>query len=213
MRRDFEQFARRMRLIYFFTGKTENHILFMLNQLGCPRFNTLLLLRATSLYSSWKIAKLTLIFKKDDATEIGNYRPISLLSIPNKIIESEVVHVFERHWLASDRLCAYRQGYSTEPLLVHRTKTFRKAVDSGLISYHAWTRQTKYSRPRCNSITESTSKRQWWNPRKKRLMTSLADYTEASKLTTWLRNGRSKLPFRLEYQYSTHLQKSTNLNR
>ena len=109
----------------------------MLKQLGCPRFNTLLLLRATSLYSSWKIAKLTPIFKKDDATEIGNYRPISLLSIPNKIIESEVVHVFKRHWLASDRLCAYRQGYSTEPLLVHRKETLRKAVDSGLISYHA----------------------------------------------------------------------------
>ena len=34
--------------------------------------------------------RLTPIFKKDDATEIGNYRPIALLSIPSKILESEV---------------------------------------------------------------------------------------------------------------------------
>ena len=54
--RDFEQFARRMRLLYIFHGKTENHILFMLNQLGCPRFNTLLPLRAT-----WKMSKHNLL--------------------------------------------------------------------------------------------------------------------------------------------------------
>ena len=46
-----------------------------------------------------------------------------------------------------------------------------------------------------------------------RLVTSLADYTKANILTTWLRNGFYKLPIRLEYQHSTHLQKSTNLNR
>lgn len=33
-----------------------------------------------SLYSSWKIAKLTPIFKKDDATEIGNYRPTDIVT-------------------------------------------------------------------------------------------------------------------------------------
>ena len=70
-------------------------------------------------------------------TEIGNYRPISLLSILSKILESEandsmVHHVFKEHRLASDRQWAYRQGYSTEFLLVHLTETWRKVVDSGL---------------------------------------------------------------------------------
>ena len=94
-------------------------------------------IKSESFYSSWKIGKLTPIFKKDDATEIGNYRPISLLSIPSKILESEVNdtlahHVFKEHRLAPDRQWAYRQGYSTELLLVHLTETWRKAVDSGL---------------------------------------------------------------------------------
>ena len=70
-------------------------------------------IKSESFYSSWKIGKLTPIFKKDDATEIGNYRPISLLSIPSKILESEVNdtlvhHVFKEHRLASDRQWAYR---------------------------------------------------------------------------------------------------------
>ena len=44
-------------------------------------------------------------------------------------------------------------------------------------------------------------------------MTSLADHTEVNTLTTLLRNGLNKFPFRLEYQYSTQLQKSKNLNQ
>ena len=71
------------------------------------------------------------------AIEIGNYRPISLFSIASKILESEVndtlVHnVFKEHRLASDIQRTYRQGYSTELLLVHLTETWRRALDSGL---------------------------------------------------------------------------------
>jgi len=61
--------------------------------------------------------------------------------------------------------------------------------------------------------TMSVSKHQWWKPRRKKLMTSLTDYTKANTLTIWLQNGYYKLPIHLEYQYSTHLQKSINLNR
>ena len=74
-------------------------------------------IESESLYLSWKIAKLTPIFKKDDATEIGNYRLISPLSVLSKILESEVNdtlvhHVFKEYRLASDRQWAYREGYS-----------------------------------------------------------------------------------------------------
>lgn len=89
-------------------------------------------------FNSWKTARLTPIFKKDDETVIGNYRPVSLLSVPSKILESEandtiVRHVFIENELVSDRQWAYRAGYSTERLLIHLTETWRKAVDSGLV--------------------------------------------------------------------------------
>ena len=40
--------------------------------------------------TSWKTAKITPVFKKDNETDRGNYRPISLLSVPSRILESLV---------------------------------------------------------------------------------------------------------------------------
>ena len=87
-------------------------------------------------FSTWKTARLTPMFKKDDETERGNYRPVSLISIPSKIMESEindilVRHIFKDNNLASNRQWAYRSGHSTEYLLIHLTETRRRALDSG----------------------------------------------------------------------------------
>lgn len=59
-------------------------------------------------FSDWKIARITPVHKKDDESYGANYRPISLLSIPSKLLESEandniVQHVFKENNLASDR--------------------------------------------------------------------------------------------------------------
>ena len=43
-----------------------------------------------TVFTSWKTAKITPVFKKDDETDRGNYRPMSLLSAPSKIFESLV---------------------------------------------------------------------------------------------------------------------------
>ena len=86
----------------------------------------------------WKTAKLTTIHKKDDATNRGNYRLLSILSVPSKISESCVNDVIVDHVLNSNRLVtdnqwAYRKGYSTELLLVHLTETWRHSIDSGYV--------------------------------------------------------------------------------
>ena len=89
------------------------------------------------IFSSWKTARLGPIYKKDDETDIGNYLPVSLLSVPGKIMESEinrtlVQHIFKSNNLASDKQLAYRVGYSTELLLIHLTESWRRAADSGM---------------------------------------------------------------------------------
>lgn len=88
------------------------------------------------LFSDWKTARLTPIYKKDDQSDPTNYRPVSLLNIPSKILESEandntVQHVFKENNLAPDRQSAYRPGFSTELLLEHPTETWRRLVDEG----------------------------------------------------------------------------------
>ena len=65
-----------------------------------------------------------------------SYRPISLLSIPSKILESVVndalvTHVFASNNLASDRQWAFRKGFSTKLLLTQLTELWRKEVDKG----------------------------------------------------------------------------------
>ena len=87
-------------------------------------------------FSSWKTARLSPIFKKDDETVCGNYRPVSLLSVPSKILEAEindrfVQHVFKDNQLITDKQWAYRRGFSTDLLLVHLTEIWRMAVDLG----------------------------------------------------------------------------------
>lgn len=80
-----------------------------------------------TVFPAWKTARVMPAFKKDDEADRGNYRPISVLCVPSKIMESEVndalvqQHVFKDNNLVSDRQWAYRAGYSTYLLLIHLT--------------------------------------------------------------------------------------------
>ena len=65
-------------------------------------------LKDETIFSQWKSARVTPAHKDNDETDAANYRPISLLSIPSKILESVVndtlvTHVFASNDLASDR--------------------------------------------------------------------------------------------------------------
>ena len=51
-------------------------------------------IRECRVYNNWKVARLTPVFKKDDPTVMSNYRPLSLLSVPSKILESCVAMIW-----------------------------------------------------------------------------------------------------------------------
>jgi len=86
-------------------------------------------------FSQWKVARLNPVFKKGDETDRGNYRPLSLLSVPSKILETCVTdtlvnHIFMENKLVTDNQWAYRKGHSTELLLIHLTEIWREAIDA-----------------------------------------------------------------------------------
>ena len=88
-------------------------------------------------FTNWKTARLTPVYKKDDETDCCNFR--SLLSVPSKILESIVNdtiivrHVYKANNLVTDKQWAYRAGFSTDLLLTQLTQTWREAVDAGLV--------------------------------------------------------------------------------
>ena len=66
---------------------------------------------------SWKKGKIIPLFKGGDHLEVNNYRPISLLPLPGKIIK-KIVHnritkFLEEHSLLNERQGGFRRGHST----------------------------------------------------------------------------------------------------
>ena len=45
----------------------------------------------------WKKSNVTPIFKKDKKEEPGNYRPVSLTSLPGRVIEQQILATISRH--------------------------------------------------------------------------------------------------------------------
>jgi hypothetical protein len=82
-------------------------------------------------------AIVSAIYKKDNETERDNYRPISILSVPGKMMEtcvtSTINNHLEIHDLSNDHQWGFKQGHSTELLLVKMTEDWRTALDQKLV--------------------------------------------------------------------------------
>ena len=72
-------------------------------------------------------------FKSGPPSDRGNYRPLSMLSIPSKLLEgvvcSEIDDQVEE--VPNPNQWAYKKGLSTESLLVYLTETWKSAMDNG----------------------------------------------------------------------------------
>lgn len=61
---------------------------------------------------SWKRTKVTPTFKKGARTDIANYRPISLLYIPNKLFEHQVCNTVDEHLNTSSLKSSSQWGFT-----------------------------------------------------------------------------------------------------
>jgi len=92
------------------------------------------LLSKIDLPDDLKTARVVPLFKKNDKTEVGNYRPVSILSIVSKVLERVVYDLMEEYLCNKDLLYKYQSGFrrqfSTESCLL-LTDYIRFEMDKG----------------------------------------------------------------------------------
>ena len=85
--------------------------------------------------SALKLAKVIPVYKKDSKLDFSNYRPISLLSNLDKIMEklmyTRTVKFFNNNNLFYLLQFGFKQNYSTTHALISITETIRKYLDEG----------------------------------------------------------------------------------
>jgi len=83
--------------------------------------------------SQWKLANVTAIYKKNDASEAKNYRPVSLLSCMGKVFERLVYNVmyeyFIRHSLLTEKNSGFKKADGTTNQLVHMMDYIYQEID------------------------------------------------------------------------------------
>jgi hypothetical protein len=92
-------------------------------------------LKEGTLPHQWKVANVTPLFKKGDKSKAGNYRPVSLKSIPCKIMERVIRDaVFEhsnQNNLLSDCQHGFVEGRSCATNLLGVMDDWTKLLDEG----------------------------------------------------------------------------------
>ena len=78
-----------------------------------------------------KLADITPVYKKDDATQDKNYRPVSVLPTVSKVFERLMQQQIQKYMDAhlSKYLCGYRRGYSTQTALSIFVEKWKEVLD------------------------------------------------------------------------------------
>jgi len=85
-----------------------------------------------------KVSCVIPIFKKGSSTDVSNYRPISLLSNIEKILEklmySRLYSFLDNHKALYDRQFGFRKSHSTINTLLNIVERIRKSLDEGYLA-------------------------------------------------------------------------------
>ena len=88
--------------------------------------------------TKWKIAKVIPLYKSGPKSDIGNYRPISILPVLSKVLESlvhqKLISYLEENRLLYDHQFGFRAKRSTELAVTLLVDKIRKEADKGNIT-------------------------------------------------------------------------------
>ena len=84
--------------------------------------------------SRWKYAKVVPLPKAGDLTDVSNWRPVSLLPLPGKILEktvhNRILNFFKDNHVLDERQGGFREGYSTTRTIVEFTEDLYMAMNN-----------------------------------------------------------------------------------
>lgn len=93
-------------------------------------------IRSGTVPNDMKLAKVIPLYKKKSRLDVGNYRPVSILSIVSKILEKSVFKQLNKYLVDNNMLYQFQSGfrgsYSTDTCLIHLQDHVRKQTASGL---------------------------------------------------------------------------------
>ncbi len=85
-----------------------------------------------------KIARVTPIYKSEEKTDCGNYRPISIISnvgkVFEKVIYNQLLAFLNENKVLTENQSGFRLNHSTETTLLHFTNSWLANMDNGLIN-------------------------------------------------------------------------------
>ena len=91
-------------------------------------------LNTGQLPQDWKTANVSPIFKKGDRTKASNYRPVSLTSVPCKILEhvihSHIMRYFDKYDILTSQQHGFRSAHSCETQLIQTIHDLTSSLNS-----------------------------------------------------------------------------------
>ena len=90
----------------------------------------------------WKLATVVPLFKGGKKEDVSNYRPVSLLPVPGKIIEKLVHDHIMKFFTENHSLCekqnGFRPGHSTTNSIINLTNDIYNATNCGQVTVAAF---------------------------------------------------------------------------
>ena len=90
----------------------------------------------------WKRATIIPLYKGGTKTEVSNYRPVSLLPLPGKLLEmivhANLLHFLEANKIISDKQGGFRKGFSTATSIADLTDSLFSTINNNHISLAAF---------------------------------------------------------------------------